>query len=167
MIVNHYITLVRNAILLLMNSPSEALHLFLGEIDKSKEEALAKHKNTPLDVLAHIIGRGMMFHLSEAWNNPNWQNSSGDALVHLALSPNVFVRMGIAQHLNTPCDALVHLSKDNDANVRYEVASNRNTPLQMLLALAEDENPRILMVLRANENLPQATHNLLRRKLRL
>jgi hypothetical protein len=117
--------------------------------------------------IAHIIGKGMSMWQTDAIHNPNWQEASGKALAHLTLSPDVFIRRGVAPHPKIPKEALIHLAKDDDVEVRWEVANNRDIPLEILLVLAGDENSRILMAVYQNQKIPQETREILRKKLKL
>ena len=75
-------------------------------------------------------------------------------LAELAKDPNTFIRVAVAQCLNTPVDTLISLLDDSASGVRCSVANNPNLPMDVLLSLADDADPNVRRAVISNEDTP-------------
>jgi hypothetical protein len=152
-------------------SDDTVLTQLLENADTSIRLALAKNPHTPVHILEQLIGdeddeirKTTAYHYNissdvkqqfeqqlAAVENPR---TSANNLRELATSRWMYIRLGVAGHINTPEDALEILSRDEDSLIRTAIALNINTPASALQYLSTDEDPWIRKALACHLNTP-------------
>jgi hypothetical protein len=149
----------------------------LKNMNKWEWNNLAQMGNTSpevLDTLAKLAVDDWKIRKEISYND----NTSSDTLRFLAKDSAPLVRIGVAEHSNTPVDVLEILAEDTvDWRIPHGVATNENTPERVLKNLIRDYNTSMGWVIQhsalKNPNLSEsylkwlATHSSWRVKITL
>ncbi len=147
--------------LALAQNPHTPIHIvesLIGDKDDEIREIAAYHHSISLDVKQQFEQQLAAVENPETSTNnlrelatSRWMyirlgvaghiNTSSDALELLSRDENSLILTAVALNINSPPSALQQLSTDKDPWIRKAVACHLNTPLDLLIELAKDEHP--------------------------
>ena len=118
------------------------------------QEAVARNRHTPADVLTRLAEPANGSHRTSAYLAAGNPNTPLDTLTRLAADPYPGLRAAVIGNPNTPHPALAALVSDPEPFVRIWLAANRKTPADVLALLAGDTSSRVRKQLAENPNTP-------------
>ena len=130
--------------------------LALSNLEKNENfnitllNAIAKHEDTPLDILKKLAEHKFSNIRKLVASN---ENTPPEILDELSNDENYLVRASVAKNENTSSEILNKLSKDKGVLVKIAVAGNKNTSQKILAELAKDKEIVIRRTVALNENI--------------